>query len=145
MPYSSNYINSVNSQVQPGTIHTQDNALAAYYRRYLMDRAISVFKWTFPKRWDRAQSYFKYCLYSIGFMAVINTDRFGIIPQHGTLSGRGVFYEPTHVLISNPLINGSVRPRINEDCSLIQLRPDYGGILDLVCEYAGRALSPDVI
>lgn len=136
MPYSYEYINTQVSQIQPGIIQSQDTGLVAYYRRYLMDRAISVFKWTLPEEWKQAESYIKYCIYGIGFIAVINTDKFGVIPQHGTLSGRGVFYEPTHVLISNPLISQSYMPRIDEDCALIRLRPDYGGILDLVNDYA---------
>lgn len=136
MPFDYEYINTFQSQIQPGSVHSQDTVLVSYYRRYLMDRAISVFRWTLPESWDRAASYLKYCIYGIGFVAVINTDRFGVIPQHGTLSGRGVFYEPTHVLISNPLFNQGTMARINEDCCLLQLRPDYGGILDLINDYA---------
>lgn len=134
MPYPYDVINLYDSSHQPGTIRSQDTVMTAYYRRYLLDRAISVFKWTMPEGW--AENYVKYCIYGIGFVAVINTDKFGVIPQHGTLSGRGVMYEPTHVLIANPLISQTMRPRINEDCALIRLRPDYGGIMDLVNDYA---------
>lgn len=134
MPYPYDVINMQSSQIQPGTVRSQDTVMVSYYRRYLLDRAISVFKWTMPEDWD--PSYVRYCIYGIGFIAVINTDRFGVIPQHGTLSGRGVQYEPTHVLIANPLISRTLSPRINEDCALIRLRPDYGGIMDLVDDYA---------
>ena len=134
MPYSYDFMNIMSSQIQPGTVHSQDTVMVAYYRRYLLDRAISVFKWKMPEEWS--ESYVKYCIYGIGFIAVINTDKFGVIPQHGTLSGRGVMYEPTHVMIANPLISQTMRPRINEDCALIRLRPDYGGIMDLVNDYA---------
>lgn len=134
MPYPYDVINMQSSQIQPGTVRSQDAVMVSYYRRYLLDRAISVFKWTMPEGWD--SSYVRYCIYGIGFIAVINTDKFGVIPQHGTLSGRGVMYEPTHVLIANPLISQTMRPRINKDCALIRLRPDYGGIMDLVNDYA---------
>lgn len=134
MPYPYDVINLYDSQIQPGTVRSQDTVMVAYYRRYLLDRAISVFKWNMPEGWS--ENYVKYCIYGIGFIAVINTDRFGVIPQHGTLSGRGVMYEPTHILIANPLISQTMRPRINEDCALIKLRPDYGGIMDLVNDYA---------
>ena len=136
MPYFYDEINSCASQIQPGTIRSQDTGLVFYYRRYLMERAISVFKWTMPENW--IPGYVKYCVFGIGTIAVVNTDKFGVIPQHGTLGGRGVQYEPTHFLISNPLISQSVRPRINVDCALLQLRPDYRGILDLVNTYAER-------
>lgn len=133
-PYFYDPINAMQSQIQPGTVHSQDTGIVFYFRRYLMDRAISVFKWTMPEGWIPA--YVKYCIYGIGTIAVVNTDKFGVIPQHGTLGGRGVMYEPTHFLISNPLISQSMRPRINVDCALLQLRPDYGGILDLVNNFA---------
>lgn len=133
-PYSYQFINTMDAQISPGTIHSQDTGLVAYFRRYLLDRAVSVFKWSMPDTWLPA--YVKYCIYAIGFVAVINTDQFGIIPQHGTLGGRGVYYQPTHVCIANPLINQAVMPEIGKDCEIIQLRPDYGGIMDLVNAYA---------
>ena len=133
-PYSYDSINTAAAQVSPGTIHSQNTALVAYYRRYLFDRAISVFKWKIPEGWNK--TYFLYSIYGIGFIAVINTDQFGIIPQHGTLGGRGVFYQPTHVCIANPLLNQAVMPEIGKDTEIIKLRPDYFGILDLVNDYA---------
>ena len=136
MQFNYEYINTEASQIQPGTVHSQDTLLVAYYRRYLLDRAISVFRWTLPPNWRRAESYLKYCLYGIGHVAVVETDRFGVIPQHCTLSGRGVFYEPTDVIVCNPLINRANMLKIGTDCCLLQLRPDYGGIMDLVNDYA---------
>ena len=130
LPYSYDSINAYQSQIQPGTIRSQDTATVAYFRRYLFDRAISVFKWKIPESWNK--TYFLYSIYGIGFIAVINTDKFGIIPQHGTLGGRGVFYQPTNVCIANPLFNTAVMPKIGVDCEIIKLRPDYCGILDLV-------------
>lgn len=134
MPYGYDILNMVDSWRQPGVVYSQNTGLVWYYRRYLLDRAMSVFRWKMPESWLPA--YVKFCVAAIGFVAVINTDRYGVIPQHGTLSGRGIFYQPTHVQITNPLIDGSVMPRIDEDCTLIQLRPDYGGIMDLVNDYA---------
>lgn len=134
LPYSYDSINAYQSQIQPGTIRSQDTATVAYFRRYLFDRAISVFKWKIPESWNK--TYFLYSIYGIGFIAVINTDKFGIIPQHGTLGGRGVFYQPTRVCIANPLFNTAVMPEIGVDCEIIKLRPDYCGILDLVNDYA---------
>ena len=133
-PYFYDLLNVYQSEIQPGIVRSQNTLLVAYFRRYLLERAISVFRWNMPKTWNDA--YFKFALFGIGFVAIINTDKFGIIPQHGTLGGRGVFYQPTHVCIANPLINTAVMPRIGVDCSLVQLRPDYGSIMDLVNNYA---------
>ena len=134
LPMFYDYQNAVQSMIQPGEIHSQQTGLVRYFRRYLLERAISVFKWTMPDHWIRP--YVLYTLYSIGFMAVINSEKFGVIPQHCGLSGRGVQYEPTHCVISNPLLPYEQPLRIGEDCALLQLRPDYGGILDLVNSYA---------
>ena len=63
----------------PNSIHTQNTQLAAYFRRYLLQKAISVFDWTLPDNWNR--DFFLYVLYCWGVVAVIKTDKFGVIPQ----------------------------------------------------------------
>lgn len=133
-PYFYDQINAVTSQINPSTVHSQNTFLTAYYRRYLLQRAISVFDWQLPEDWDKG--YFLYTLYMAGHCAVINTDAFGIIPQHCGLWGRGVQYEPTHAVISNPLLKGLLRPRIGTECTVIRLMPDWGGLMDMVCNYA---------
>lgn len=120
-------------------MHTQNTALTNYYVRYLIQRAISVFKWNFPEIWERrAKNYFLYTLYCIGFISVIETDKFGIIPQNCTLTGYDVFYQPTRCVISNQLINRTLEPEIGKQCSLIKLQSDYFGILDIIYYYADQ-------
>lgn len=144
IPVFYDYLNAHDSFVQPGTVHSQNTVMVRYFKRYLLDRAISVFKWTMPEHWIKP--YVLYTLYVCGFFAVINTDKYGVIPQNCGLTGRGVQYEPTHVLITNPLLAGIREPRIGEECALIQLRPDYGGILDLVNDYAEQmALTSELL
>ena len=75
-------------------------------------------------------------LYCYGYIGIVNTDKFGVIPQEGALSGYDVFYQPTHVTVTNPLLPGFLRQRIGTDCGLIKLQPDYGGIVDIVGYYA---------
>ena len=99
-----------------------------------MQKAISVFKWKLPDTWDA--DYFLYTLYGYGYCAVINTEEFGVIPQWGALGGYNVFYRPTYVIITNPLIKEMKRPTIGIDCTIIKLQPDYGSITDLVNYYA---------
>lgn len=126
--------NLASSIVQPSTIHIQSTPLSHFFRRYLMQRAISVFKWDgIPDNWSK--DYFLYTLYGFGFVAVVNTDKFGVIPQACGLYGYDVFYRPTNAVIANPLLSGILRPRIGTECELVRLTPDYGGILDLVSYY----------
>ena len=133
LPYNYDYINAEVSRYNPNKVHVSNTALAAYFRRYLLQKAFSVYKWKMPKTW--VQNYFLYSLYCIGYVAVIYTDKFGTIPQHCGLYGRGVMYQPTHAVISNPLLKGDLRPVIGKTCEIVKLQPDYGGIMDLVHFY----------
>lgn len=126
--------NLFNSIISPSTVHCKNTRLQRYFRRYLMQKAISVFKWNVPDTWDL--DYFLYTLYGYGYCAIINTDEFGVIPQWGALGGYNVFYRPTYVMITNPLIKGMKKPTIGVDCTVVKLEPDYGGISDLVAYYA---------
>ena len=133
-PYYYNYINAETSQVTPSTVHVKDSGLCRYFTKYLLQKAMSVFEWDLPKTWNK--DYFLYVLYCWGYVAVVNTDKFGVIPQGCGLKGYDVFYAPTHAVIANPLLSGILEPRIGTQCELLKLQPDFSGILDLVGHYA---------
>lgn len=133
LPFYYDYINASTSQYNPNTVHVSNTALARFFKRYLLQKAISVFKWDMPPGWQR--NYFLYVLYGIGYISVINTDRFGVIPQHCGLYGRGVMYQPTNAIIANPLLKGDLRPTIGVSCEIVRLQPDYGGVMDVVSFY----------
>lgn len=133
-PVFYDYNNAVNSMLAPSTMHVRDTNLAWYFRRYLIQKAIAVFKWKMPEEW--AQNYVLYVLYCWGYLAIVNTDKFGVIAQGCSLSGYNVFYQPTKAIISNPLLTGILNPIIGKQCTLLRLQPDYGGIMDKVNYYA---------
>lgn len=133
-PYYYNYINAETSQVTPSTVHVKDSGLCRYFTKYLLQKAMSVFEWDLPETWNK--DYFLYVLYCWGYVAVINTDKFGVIPQGCGLKGYDVFYAPTRAVIANPLLSGILEPRIGTQCELLKLQPDFSGILDLVGHYA---------
>ena len=133
-PYYYNYINAETSQVTPSTVHVKDSGLCRYFTKYLLQKAMSVFEWDLPETWNK--DYFLYVLYCWGYVAVINTDKFGAIPQGCGLKGYDVFYAPTHAVIANPLLSGILEPRIGTQCELLKLQPDFSGILDLAGHYA---------
>lgn len=133
-PYSYNEINLATAPFTPSTIHVTPTACAAYYRRYLLQRAFSVYKWTIPEHWNL--DYILHTLYTFGFFAVVNTDKFGVIPQQCGLYGYDVYYQPTHAVISNPRINSTLMPAIGINCELIKLQSNYTGIIDKVSWYA---------
>lgn len=133
-PYFYDYINSAVSAQNPSTVHIQNTTLYNYFARYLFQKMISVFKFTLPHNWDIA--YFVYTLYSWGYISVIDTEKFGVIPQGCSLQGYDVFYRPTNAVVTNPLITGIKTPRIGTECTLIKMQPDYCGTYDIVSYYA---------
>ncbi len=133
--YDYDFINRYNSKLDPSTVHTGDNSKSWYFKRYLLQKILSVFEFDgIPETWSK--DYFLYTLFICGFVSVVQTDKFGVIPQHCSLYGYDVFYRPTHANIANPLLRGNLRPRIGTECELIKLQPDYGSCWDIVSYYA---------
>ena len=137
-PYSYEVINEYNSQMSPSTVHVKNTGLARFFKRYLLQEAISVFDWQMPKTWEK--NYFLNVLYVIGYIGILNTDAFGVIPQHGGLGGYNVFYQPQYMLITNPLFAKTYRPVIGQDCVCLKLQPDYCGLFDIV-DYYGDLMA----
>ena len=137
--YDYDFINRYNSHIKPSTVHSQENATTWYFRRYLIQKILSVFEFEgIPETWDK--DYFLYGLFLGGFVGVVETDKFGIIPQAGnfncSLAGVNVFYRPTYLVITNHLLRGVLQPRIGIECELIKMQPDYGSCWDIVTYYA---------
>ena len=133
-PYAYSEENLYNSQFSPSTIHCKNTGLSRFFSKYLFQKAISLFEWKIPEHWSR--DYMLYVLYGWGYFAVINTDKFGVIPQGCGLRGYNVFYQPTNAIIANPLIRKTLEPTIGRDCTIVKLQPNYQGIMDLVTYYA---------
>ena len=144
IPFYYNYINTVDSSVQPANQHVLNTQVGRFYQRYLLKKALAVFKWTLPEWWD--ENYFLYVLYCRGYAAIFDSKKFGVIPQECGLQGYNVFYRPTDVVIANPLLTDIKRLKIGSEAVLMQLQPDYMGILDLCGHYAEKmALASSAI
>ena len=135
IPSNYEFENLYNSMRSPSTVHCRNTALVEYYTKYLLEKAISVFKFDgLPETW--ARNYFQYVLFGYGYIAIINTDKYGVIPQMSGLTGYNVFYQPTIVTIANPLLDGLKTLEIGTQCEIIKLQPNYSGIMDIVTTYA---------
>lgn len=134
VPETYDYINMYNASFSPSTVHVKNTALQKFFRRYLFQKAISVFKWNLPDSFNR--DYFLYVLYAWGYIGVIETDKYGVICQAGVPYGYDIYYQPTNLVISNPLLKHSLEPRIGKECTVFKLQPDWGSITDLVNYYA---------
>lgn len=134
MPYSYEMINLFNSSYSPSTLHTKNTQMFTFFKKYLLEKVMSVFEFELPEMWDR--NYFLYSLFLNGYLAIVNTDKFGVICQHCGLRGYNIYYNPTHAIIVNPLLTGILEPKIGTQCSIIRLQPNYSGVSDIVNYYA---------
>ena len=135
-PYSFENINIYNGHISP-TGKVQNDQTTAYFWRCLYHRLLSVFEFDLPETWNK--NYFENVLLGCGFIGIIPTEKYGIIPQICTLSGYGLYMQPKEVLVAQPLVN--YRGIIGEDCEIVRLTPDYLGILDIVDHYAKQLAS----
>lgn len=135
IPTNYEFDNLYNAIRSPSTVHCRNTALVMYYTKYLFEKAISIFKFDgLPETWPL--NYFQYVLFGYGYISIINTEKYGIIPMVCGLSGYNVFYQPTNVVIANPLLQGFKTAVIGQECEIIKLQPNYSGIMDIVTTYA---------
>lgn len=143
LTHSYGYENMENSSFFPSTVHYND-ALTRYNFKYLFQRAMSVFDFTIPHEWEK--NFFLQTLYGIGFLIVLDTDEFGVIPQFGNISGFDLYYQPARADVVNPIFdtigagNKYTNLRIGTECMLLRLSPSYSGISD-ICKYYAEMLS----
>lgn len=128
-------VNYWTSRIRPSSIHTKNTALYLFFERYLFQKLQSVYKFNIPKEWS--YSYFINSLFRFGYIAIMNTSEFGIIPQHCSIGGeRNIFYEPSNVIVANPILNNTYDLKIGKDCEVIKMTPDFAPITDIVGYYA---------
>lgn len=134
-PYYFDQLSTWDSHIVPGTMSPGNNLLAGYFRRFLAQKLAAIYDFTnTPEGWDH--EYLKYTLICFGLAAVINTDKFGIIPQNCGIGGYNVFYRPTRAIICNPLFDRTYDLKIGEECELIRMTPDWKPLSDLIGHYA---------
>lgn len=119
--------------IQPYTVCTD---YKGYYARYLLLKVMSVFKPKFPKEWEFGlDDYFMYNLFISGNIPVFYDRKYGFVCQWGAYSGVNIALRPEYVTIQNQFFNNAKR-KINVDCVVYSLTPDYCGIWDKVLAYA---------
>lgn len=131
MPFDYEFINQYNGTRSP-TGEVEFDLTTNYFFRSLYQRALSVIKFNLPKEWNKR--YFKNVLFGCGYIGIIKTAKFGIVPQISNLSGYGLYLQPTKLLVAQPFVQ--FEGEIGTDCEVIKLTPDYKGITDIVEHYA---------
>ena len=85
----------------------------------------------------------KYGLFTIGFLAVFESSKYGVVPQPAALTGYGLQYQPSGVIINTPYFQISDPLKIGVQCELLKLTPDYTPVFDIVTKYAAELKEID--
>ena len=142
-PFDFNTINKYAGTYNPGMIKAYNNEAFAYWVRSFTHRALSTIDFTLPDNWsgNGVKDFFKACMLHLGFVGVWDAPaEGGIIFNPGTLNGYNIYYQPTHFITVNPAFktDTDLTLTIGEDCELLRLTPDYGGISDIITYYAEK-------
>lgn len=132
----------------PPFVNNQPNASMDYWTRSLFQRLTALIDFeNLPKgeakqyEWDKDA--FKYGLFMLGFLAVIESKSYGIIPQPAAITGFGLQAQPTGVIISTPYIQTETPLMLGRQAELIKLTPDYFGVYDIITKYAAELKEID--
>ena len=129
-------LNSYNGSMSPtGTV--QNDQTTAYFWRCLYHRLLSLIEFELPETWNK--TYFKNVLFGMGFIGIIKTPLYGIIPQICTVSGYGLYLQPNRIIVAQPLVQ--FEGQRGNGCELIRLTPDWRGTLDIIDHYAYELAS----
>ena len=136
VPYSFESLNQYNS-MRSVAGRVQNDINTQYYMRALYQRILSGTRFKLPKAWEKGKRYFKNVLFLNGFIGIIRTNEYGVIPQIAAPMGYGLFLQPTELIVNQPLVQ-NWRGVIGEDCEVIHLTNDWLGVWDIVEHYAVR-------
>lgn len=118
---------------RPKEVDGVANASALYYRRWMLRKLFSIFKFSgIPDTWD--MDYFLGNLFLPGYVCITDTP-IGVIPLQCGYTGINVYNHPTTCVIANPVL-GSFERTIGDDCVLIHLQYDYFGVEPMLRRYA---------
>ena len=141
VPFNYANCNLINGTMTPSTIKNCNNATFAYWERTLFQRAsYSIVMSDLP--WSGSvKDFLFWVLFRSGYVAVFDTDKFGLSFQPCVLTGFDFYYQPVKAIVSNPVLQGEFT--IGDDCEILKLTPDYMGIWDIIYRYASKLAMID--
>ena len=108
-------------------------SLSAFYQKHFLRKAMSVYKWNVPDYWNF--DYFLYTLYVQGFVAVLYTNEYGLVPQRCGLLGWKLMEEPEGVFIANQFMTINHRS-IGDKCELFRINGDFSSMMETINFYS---------
>lgn len=131
----------------PSTIKPYNNETYIFWCRSLFQRLASKIELSgWPSEWDDlgVKDFFYFILLRNGYLGVYNDDKLGTI--FGPCTIGNVFnwaYQPTTATFCNPETKRSVSRKINKECGIVKLTPDYIGVYDIVKYFAEKLALND--
>lgn len=136
LPIFYDHVNVHNCISEPSEIHAYNTGLGRFFRKYLMERAMSVYDIELPKGFN--QYYFKWVLFSLGTIGIFEHPKYGVMAQWGTFKGYDIYYYPKRMIFTNPAFEKEEERTIGKDCVLLNLKGDFTGVYDIVSFYADQ-------
>lgn len=136
--------NLYNSIMSPSTTHCSNTELTHFLERYLLQKAMSVFKFELPKSVDK--KYFLFCLFVNGWIILTKDEVFGEVAYYAALEGCNMYRHPKKATLTftdtNPGLDHNKVVNIdpldeNRTGEMMKLQM-FGGFMDLVSFYAER-------
>lgn len=125
---------------KPKEVEGLNNISANRYRRYLLRKLMGQFKIeNMPDDW--CYNYVLKTLFTLGYIAITNTD-IGIVAVECGFSGINYQYQPTTIIIANPIL-GNLERTIHEDAVLWHLQYNYQSVNDILDRYSYLLASCD--
>lgn len=141
VPFNYANCNLINGTMTPSTVKNCNNSTFAYWERALFQRAsYSIVMNDLP--WSGSvKDFLFWALFRSGYVAVFDTDQFGLSFQPCTLTGFDFYYQPVKAIVANPAYQNDFT--IGADCEILKLTPDYMGIWDIIYRYASKLAMID--
>lgn len=121
----------------------------AYWKKSLFQRMRALFTFKGLPEGGKNQvqtdyDAFVYALFTLGFVTVFRSKKYGIVFQPGTLTGYGLQYQPTGIQVTTHFFQFERPLEIGTECELIKLTPDYDGVWDIVERAAEELMYNDI-
>lgn len=128
-------------QLQPSQMKGRANVGVEYHKRYLYNLVFSKFNFKLPDNWEK--NFFRFFLFRWGSIAVIYTKEYGWICSPYSVTKLGLYYTPTQIEVVNHMFTSGKVGIIGLNSEIVKIFDDYGGLDDLVTNYAQQLAQID--
>lgn len=134
-------INEYESSWLPGRLNAPNSVYFHYFFKYLLQDLYSIFDFEdLPEDWQK--EYMIYNLLCRGWIAFVNAEPYGWIPQPCAWGAeRNVFAFPLSVLVCNGWFNptdGRLEYKLDEEAYYLHTAPDFAPLADICAFYADK-------